>query len=106
MRRVAQLVGIKPEFFDEYVEAHAAVWPSVLEKLDECNIRNYSIFHHDGQLFGYFEYLGEDFDADMEKMADDPEIQRWWAYVLPMQTPVESRVAGEWWATMEEVFHH
>lgn len=106
MRRIAQLVRVKAEHLEEYVEAHATVWPSVLDKIDECNISNYSIFHHDGQLFGYFEYLGNDFDADMEKMAADPEIQRWWEYVLPMQEPVDSRAEGEWWATMEEVFHH
>ena len=70
-----------------------------------CNIRNYSIFHKDNQLFAYFEYHGIDFAADMAKMAADPTTQKWWAVMEPMQQPVENRKEGEWWANMEEVFH-
>jgi L-rhamnose mutarotase len=43
--------------------------------------------------------------ADMAKMAADPKIQEWWAIMEPMQDPVSTRVKGEWWANMEEVFH-
>ncbi|HCW65854.1 MAG TPA: L-rhamnose mutarotase, partial [Thalassospira lucentensis] len=57
-------------------------------------------------LFAYFEYVGTDFDADMAKMAADPETQRWWSFCEPLQRPLESRNEGEWWAEMEEVFHH
>ena len=91
--------------YDEYVAAHAAVWPSVLAKITECNIRNYSIFPRKGQLFAYFEYVGDDFEADMAKMAADPETQRWWAWMMPLQAPVEGRAEGEWWHTLDEVFH-
>lgn len=106
MRRFGQIIGIRPEHLAEYVAAHAAVWPRVLETIDECNIRNYSIFHYEGQLFAYFEYDGDDFDADMAAMAADPETQKWWDYIMPMQSPIDSRADGEWWVTMEEVFHH
>ena len=56
-------------------------------------------------LFAYMEYTGDDFAADMAKMAADPKTQEWWAIMEPMQRPVSSRNAGEWWANMEEVFH-
>ncbi len=56
-------------------------------------------------LFAYMEYIGDDFDADMKKMAADPKTQEWWAIMEPMQQPVEKRKEGEWWANMEEVFH-
>ena len=69
MQRFGQVVGIKPEHLEEYTRLHAAVWPEVLEKIAECNIRNYSIFHHEGLLFAYFEYHGDDFEADMAAMA-------------------------------------
>ena len=68
MKRYGQLIGLKPEHYDEYVKAHADVWPGVLAMIHECNIRNYSIYHHDGLLFAYFEYIGDDFEADMAKM--------------------------------------
>jgi L-rhamnose mutarotase len=105
MRRFGQLIGVKPEHIDEYVKAHAAVWPGVLKRISECNIRNYSIFLRGTQLFAYFEYVGEDFAADMERMAADAETQRWWAWMMPMQEPVADRAEGEWWASLEEVFH-
>ena len=97
--------NIKPENLDEYVKMHLDVWPEVLEMIKECNIRNYSIFHKDGQLFAYMEYTGDDFEADMKKMAADPKTQEWWDIMMPIQVPVENREEGEWWANMEEVFH-
>lgn len=105
MRRFGQVIGVKPEHLDEYVRAHAAVWPGVLATITACNIRNYSIFRRGMQLFAYFEYTGDDFDGDMARMAADPETQRWWAWMMPMQDPLPDRADGEWWATMEEVFH-
>ena len=73
--------------------------------ISQCNIQNYSIYYKDGQLFSYFEYTGDDFEADMSKMAADPKTQEWWDIMMPMQTPLETRAEGEWWAEMEEVFH-
>jgi L-rhamnose mutarotase len=105
MKRYGQIIGVDPQQFETYKEYHAAVWPDVLKTISECNIRNYSIFHKDGLLFAYFEYIGEDFAADMAKMAADPSTQKWWEIMEPMQRPVENRREGEWWATMEEVFH-
>jgi len=60
MKRYGQIIGVKPEHFEEYKKYHAAVWPEVLKMITACNIRNYSIFHKDYQLFAYFEYVGED----------------------------------------------
>ena len=45
--------------YEEYKRYHAQVWPEVLALISSCHIRNYSIFHHDGLLFGFFEYWGE-----------------------------------------------
>jgi L-rhamnose mutarotase len=105
VRRVAQVIRVRPERYQEYVDYHAAVWPGVAAKIRECNIRNYSIYHWNGLLFAYFEYTGADFQADMDRMAADPETQRWWDVVKPLQEPVEDRDPGEWWKNMDEVFH-
>jgi L-rhamnose mutarotase len=103
--RYGQVIRVKADRLEEYKRHHAAVWPGVLDMIRQCNIRNYSIFHKDGFLFGYFEYVGDDFDADMAKMAADPETQKWWDIMMPIQQPLETRADGEWWANMEEVFH-
>jgi L-rhamnose mutarotase len=105
MKRYGSLIGVRPEALDEYKRYHAAAWPEVLAMIRKCNIRNYSIFLKDGLLFGYFEYHGTDYAADMAKMAADPKTQEWWAIMMPMQRPLETRAKGEWWASMEEVFH-
>jgi L-rhamnose mutarotase len=105
MQRFGQVIGIKPEHIEQYSQLHAAVWPEVLQKITECNIRNYSIYAHGDLLFAYFEYHGTDFDADMARMAADPKTQAWWAINKPLQSPLPTRSADEWWATMQEIFH-
>lgn len=105
MRRIGQLIKVKPESIAEYERLHEAVWPEVLKTIYECNIRNYSIFRQGNLLFAYFEYIGDDYAADMQKMAADPKTQEWWTYTDPMQEPLEDHAPGEWWTVMKEVFH-
>ena len=106
MKRYGQVIGVKPERLAEYVEVHANVWPEVLAMIEACNMRNYSIFLlRDNTLFAYFEYVGDDFEGDMAKMAADPKTQEWWGVCMPMQEPLEDRAEGEWWHTLKEVFH-
>ena len=110
MERYGMVIGLNEAKIDEYRRLHAAVWPDVLAKIAECNIRNYSIYLRklpDGRhyLFSYFEYVGADFDADMAAMAADETTQEWWKHCMPCQAPLDDRAEGEWWAGMEEVFH-
>jgi L-rhamnose mutarotase len=108
--RYGSVIGLRAEKLDEYKKLHAAVWPRVAELLRTANIRNYSIYLRklpDGKyyLFSYLEYVGDDFEGDMKRMAADPEVQRWWTFTDPCQEPLPDRQAGQWWASMEEVFH-
>lgn len=106
MKRFGQVINVKPERLDEYVKVHANVWPEVLQMIEECNIRNYSIFlQGDHTLFAYLEYVGDDFEADMAKMAADPKTLEWWDVCMPMQEPLPERAEGEWWHNLTEVFH-
>ena len=50
------------------------------------------------------EYAGEDFEADMARMATDPVTQKWWEHTARYLEPLSGRAEGEWWATMGEVF--
>jgi L-rhamnose mutarotase len=105
MKRFGQTIKLKPEGADEYKKHHANTWPGVLKMIGECNIQNYSIWCHGLTLFAYFEYVGDDFEADMAKMADDPETQRWWDVVKPLMEPLDDRKPGEFWSEMEEIFY-
>ena len=84
MKRFGQTIQLKPEGAEAYKKYHAKAWPGVLKMIEECNIRNYSIWCRELTLFAYFEYVGDNFEADMAKMAADPETQRWWDTVKPL----------------------
>jgi L-rhamnose mutarotase len=110
MKRYGSVIGLRAEKIDEYKRLHAAVWPDILDRIQECHFENYSIFLRrlpDGNdyLFSYFEYTGANFAEDCAIMAADPVTQRWWDLCKPCQEPLANRAAGEWWAEMEEVFH-
>ena len=108
MRRVGQLIKIKPEKIAEYKRLHAEAWTEILAMISVCNIQRYSIYLKEPEnlLFSHFEYHGDDWDADMAKMAADPNTKEWWALTDPCQEGLETRADGEWWALMEEVFFH
>jgi L-rhamnose mutarotase len=107
MTRYGSVIGLSDEGKAEYKRLHAEVWPGVLAKIKECNIRNYTIFLKEPEnlMFSYYEYTGDDYAADMARMAADPETQRWWAINMPLQRPLDTRAEGEWWAGMTEIFH-
>lgn len=106
MKRYGQVIAVKAEKLEEYKRLHANAWPGVLKMISDCNIQNYSIYYKDGLLFSYYEYVGNDYEADMAKMAADEETQRWWDVCKPCQQPLDTRAEGKWWADMEEVFHY
>ena len=110
MKRYGSVIGVREGKIEEYKRLHAAVWPEVLATITACRIRNYTIYLRqmpDGKhyLFSTFEYVGDDYVADMAKMAADPKTQEWWSVCTPCQDPLPDRAEGEWWAGMEEVFH-
>lgn len=105
MRRFGQVIRVKPGKLEYYLQLHANPWPGVLKMIASCNIQNYSIFLlQDNLLFAYFEYTGNNFEADIQKMAQDPETQRWWKETDPCQESLGIN-PGEWWTNMREVFH-
>jgi L-rhamnose mutarotase len=110
VQRYGSVIGVKEEALAKYKKMHAEPWPEVNAQLKACNIRNYSIYltqfpDGDHYLFSYFEYVGDDFEADMKKMADDPKTKEWWSHTDPMQIPLSNRKEGQWWKNMEEVYH-
>ena len=110
MQRFGWIGQLKPDMVRKYVDLHANTWPAVLERNKACNLQNYSIYHKlmpsgEHLLLSYVEYMGEDFEADMKRMAADPEVQRWWAECKPCFEQIDDLPPGEVWATMDSVFH-
>lgn len=105
MKRFGQMIKIKPEGLEAYKKYHANPLPGVNEVITECNIRNYSIYSRGDYLFAYYEYVGDDYEADMAKMAASPITQKWWDLVKPLMQPLEDRKEGEFWSDMEEIYY-
>jgi len=110
-QRYGMVIGLKPEAIERYEDLHANPWSGVLDQLDRSHLRDFSIWTielHPGEhyLFGYFEYDGDDLEADMAVMAEDATTQKWWAETDPCQTPIPTAVEGEQWTMMREVFFH
>jgi L-rhamnose mutarotase len=95
MKIFGQVIKLKPEKAVKYIKYHTSVWPGVLKTIKECSISNYSIYFKDNWLFAYFEYTGNDFEGDINKMAQDELIIKWWDVVKPLMEPLDTRQAGE-----------
>jgi L-rhamnose mutarotase len=109
-QRIAWVTGLKREKADYYKKLHANPWPAVNRTIKDCHIQNFSIRLREIEgklyLFAYLEYTGDNLDADMKKMAADPETRRWWAETDPCQLPLPDAAAkGKIWSDTEEVFY-
>ena len=107
VKRVGMGIGIKPGKIEEYEKLHADDNPGVRDLLTKSHIENFSIFLHqfdNGKyfLFGYYEYTGDDFEADMAKLAQDERNIAWLNVCDPMQIPFEGK---EGWSVMEQVYY-
>ncbi|MEV8213983.1 L-rhamnose mutarotase [Leifsonia sp. NPDC077715] len=105
MLRLASTIGLPEENRLEYERLHANAWPGVLAALAASNIRNYSIFRHGELLFSYMEYVGDDYEADLRLLSEDPVTRAWLRLCGPLQLPLEDRRDDEWWKSLPEIFH-
>lgn len=105
MKRFAQIIELLPERADEYLELHRNIWEEVKENMYNVNIRNYTLFYRGNLLFQYFEYVGEDFEADMAISADSEVTRKWESLCRPCHKPLDDRREGEWWSDFTEVIH-
>jgi L-rhamnose mutarotase len=107
MKRFGFRLGLRSDRYEEYKRYHERIWPEIEAAIHAAGIRNYTIFHSDGELFGYYEYVGPpaEYAERLEVLAAAPRMREWWDLMEPMQIPHPRRKPGEWWAAMEEVFH-
>lgn len=106
MERFGIVIKVKREKLEEYKSLHANPWPEVVTTLRDHGLKNFSIYHKDEYLFGYFEYYGSDLESDLKRMNEIPIYNKWLSLTDLCQAPLASRHPGEWWASMEEIYHH
>ena len=108
VKRVGMVIKVKPEYIEEYKALHVSSNPGVRDLLTKANMHNFSIFLHqfdDGNWyeFGYYEYTGNDFEADMEELSKHPRNIEWLKVCDPMQVPLDGY---EGWAEMEQGYYN
>lgn len=106
VKRVGMVIKIRQDKIEEYKRLHAPDNPGVRDLLSKYNMFNFSIFLQkldDGNYyeFGYYEYVGIDFDTDMAKLAKEPRNIEWLKVCDPMQVPLEGY---DGWVEMEQVY--
>ena len=106
-QRMGMVIGVKPERLAEYKRLHAEPWPEMDQALWDANIRNYSIYVREPEnlLFGYWEYVGTDYAADMHILGQRAVTKRWLALTDPCQARLTTAAEGEWWSMMPEIYH-
>jgi len=97
--RSAFVLRVRPEKIDEYVEAHRAVWPEMLQALRDAGIQNYSIFRDGNQVFGYFE--ADDLERAAAYLAAQDVCTRWQDAMAGL---LEQRVPDGGPPALEEIF--
>lgn len=107
-QRFAMVIGIHPDRLGAYEALHAVSNQGVRDLLNKYHMHNFSIFlqqfpNGEYYLFGYYEYTGEDYKADMEKLAVEPRNQQWLSNTDPMQIPLPGQRS---WTTMREVYYN
>ncbi|KAF2149061.1 rhamnose mutarotase [Myriangium duriaei CBS 260.36] len=110
-RRIGQIIRLKRSALAEYKEYHRKAWPEVLAQIRDSNIIDYSIFLNERTmtLFASMKYVGSDWEADMRRMKENPEVQRWWKIMDSFQESFNEGATGStgelpWWMDLEEVF--
>jgi L-rhamnose mutarotase len=98
-QRTAFVLRVRPDKIEEYVDAHRAVWPEMLDALRAAGIRNYTIFRDGTHMFGYFE--ADDLQAAGEYLAQQKVSTRWQDAMADL---LEQRVPDQGPPALEEVF--
>ena len=98
-QRSAFVLRVRPDKMKEYVDAHRAVWPEMLDALRAAGIRNYSIFRAGNEVFGYFE--AEDL-AEAGRYLDGQDVNRRWQD--HMAGLLEERVPDAGPPPLEQIF--
>jgi len=98
-QRMAFVLRVRPEKLDEYLEAHRHVWPELLAAMRDAGVRNYTIFRHGNEMFGYFE--SDDLEAVSDHMAALEVNTRWQDAMADL---LEERVPGTGPAALDEIF--
>lgn len=100
-----QMGRLLPEKAGEYASLHQNPWPELLDILRKHHLGNYSIYQHGLWVFSYFEYDGQDYEADMASLEQEPVMQRWWTFSKPCFQRFSMGRHAEFYDDMDRIFY-
>ena len=106
VKRIGMVIKLDSSRMKEYLSLHADSNAGVRDLLEKYNLRNFSIFIttlDDGNYyeFGYYEYTGKNFEADMAALENEPRNKEWLKICDPMQIPLKGETT---WKKMKPVY--
>ena len=106
LKRVGMVIKIDSSRIKEYLMLHSDSYPGVRDLLSKYHMKNFSIFLtrlDDGTYyeFGYYEYTGGNYEADMAALDAEPRNKSWLKICDPMQIPLKGETS---WKKMEQVY--
>jgi len=107
MKRYCQTLTLvdNPEMIEKYIEAHAHVWPEIVQGQREVGIVDMQIYRKDRSLFMIMDTKDDfDFKRDMARLATLPRQAEWEAYVSQFQGCAAGASSAEKWQLMEKIF--
>jgi len=105
VKRVGMVIGVHEDKIAKYKQLHADSNPGVRDLLSKYHMQNFSIYLQriDGKYyeFGYYEYTGKNYEADMAQMGREPRTIEWLKVCDPLQKPLPGSKS---WTKMERVY--
>ena len=107
MKRYCQTLQLvdDPQLISRYVEAHAHVWPEIIEGQRQVGILDMQIYRKGRELFMICDTV-DDFgwERDMARLATLPRQAEWEAYVAQFQGADANAKSSDKWKLMERIF--
>lgn len=89
----------------EYCEAHAHVWPEIIQGQRQVGILDMQIYRKGRNLFMIMDTVDDfNFQRDMARLATLPRQAEWEAYVSQFQGAKVDARSDEKWQLMEKIF--
>ena len=107
MKRYCQTLTLVDDevMIQKYVEAHAHVWPEIIQGQRQVGIIDMQIYRKGRSLFMIMDTIDDfDFTRDMARLAQLPQQAEWEAYVAQFQGCSANARSDEKWQLMERIF--
>lgn len=107
MKRYCQTLELVADeaMIQQYVDAHAHVWPEVMAGQHEVGILDMQIYRSGNRLFMICDTVDEfDWQRDMARLATLPRQAEWEAYVSQFQGCDPNTPSDKKWHLMDKIF--